>query len=160
MLKLLVLHVILILHQGPRTMTSIEQIPGTDSLTITVRFDYDLFLRDFQQTFIDDIELEDLRSVKSFPVDLANHYINSKISIYADSELLTAKVLKLEVVEDNIVMKVFYRLKNSLKDLTVRNVFLIGLFSDVENLTIIKINDLEKGIKFTHEYVEEKFSFR
>jgi hypothetical protein len=157
MLKVLVLPVLMLFHTGPVTMTSIDYIPGSDSLKMIIRFDYDLFLRDYQQTINDDLDLNALRRYWPFPVDLVNNYINSKVHIYINKELLTGKLLNTEVADGIISLKVLYRLKKKLKRITVRNTILTGLFSEVENLTIIRIKNFETGIKFTQQHNEETF---
>jgi len=54
------------------------------------------FLRDYQQTIFDDLDLEDLRSFRPFPADMANNYLNSKINIYANKKQVIGKLLKME----------------------------------------------------------------
>jgi Domain of unknown function (DUF6702) len=157
MLKILAIPVLLFFQSGHLTMTSIEQMPGTDSLKVVVRLNYELFLRDYQQTVNDDIGLELLRKYKSFPADLANNYINSKVSIYINKKLLLGKLLKMEAADGYIIMNILYRGDKKPKSLTVRNRILTGLFSDIENLTIIRIKDFETGIKFTQKHSEETF---
>jgi hypothetical protein len=160
MLKILVLPVLMLFQPAHLTMTSINYIPGTDSLKVLVTLNYDLFLQDYQQTIDDDLNLHVLRSYESFPADMANHYINSKVVISVNKKLLNGKLLKTNVVNGNIRMNILYRLKKKPKSITVRNTFLTGLYSDVENLTIIKINNFETGIKFTQEHNKETFDLK
>ena len=147
-------------YTGPVTMTSIEYVPGTDSLNVIVRFDYELFLRDYQQTINDDIDLKVLRDLRPFPSDLANNYLNSKLLIYLNKELVIGKLLDMKVNESDIIFKLFYRLKNRPKMIKVKNSFLTGLFSDVENLTVIRVRNFETGVKFSQNYNEETFEVK
>jgi len=143
---------------GHHTMTSIECIPGTDSVKVVVRFEYNLFLQDYQQTIFDDISIEKYSTYRPFPADLANNYINSKISLLTDKTLLYGKLVNLEETADgDIIMKILYRAGKKMKSFTIRNTLLTGLYTDIENLTIVKINDIEKGIKLTHEHNTETF---
>lgn len=160
MLKILALPVLLCIYPVHITMTSIDFIPGTDSLKVIVRMDYELYLHDYQQTVNDDIDLQTLRSYNPFPSDLANNYINSKLSIFLNNELLIGKLLNMKVVDSDINFFVLYRVRHKLKSITIRNNFLTGLYSDVENLTLIKIKNTETGIKFTQNYREKNFVFR
>jgi hypothetical protein len=143
--------------QAHVSMTTIEHISGTDSLKVLVRIDYNLFLRDYQQSINDDLDLNILRSYKPFPPEMAGDYINSKIRIYINKELLPGKLLKTRLTGNEITLNILYTLKPDLKTLTVRNTLLEGLFSDVENLTIIKLENFESGIKFTKQHNEETF---
>jgi hypothetical protein len=157
MLKILALLMPLFFHQGHMTMTSIEHVPGTNSLNVLVRLDYDLFLRDYQQTINDDLDLDVLRSYRPFPVDLVNNYINSKVFVYINKELLNGKLLTTKVADGDITLKILYRFGKKPKSITVRNTILTGLCSDVENMTIIRMKNFETGIKFTQEHNEETF---
>jgi hypothetical protein len=140
----------------PVTFTGIEYIQGTDSLKVSVRINYELFLRDYQQTIFDDLDLEVLRSFKPFPSDLANNYINSKINILDNKKLIIGKLLKMEEDDRDVRFSILYRVEK-LKCITVRNTILNGLYSDVENLTILRSRNYESEIKLTSEHNEETF---
>jgi hypothetical protein len=157
MLKLLILPIFIFLQHMPVTFTGIEYIQGTDSLKVSVRFNYELFLRDYQQTIFDDLDLEVLRSFRPFPSDLANNYINSKISIYDNKKLIIGKLLKMEESDRDVRFNILYRVEKKLKSITVRNTILTGLYSDVENLIIIRSRNYESEIKLTPEHNEETF---
>jgi hypothetical protein len=157
MLKILTLPIIIFLQQMPVTFTGIEYIQGTDSLKVSVRINYELFLRDYQQTIFDDLDLEVLRSFQPFPSDLANNYINSKINIYDDKKLIIGKLLKMEENDRDVRFSILYRVEKKLKSITVRNTILTGLYSNVENLIIIRSRNYESEIKLTPEHNEETF---
>jgi hypothetical protein len=157
MLKILTLPLFILFQQMPVTFTGIEYIQGTDSLKVSVRLSYELFLRDYQQSIFDDLDLELLRSFKPFPADLANNYINSKLNIHINKKLVIGKLLKMEEHDNDIRFSLLYRVERKLASITVRNTILNGLYSDVENLLIIKSGNYEKEIKFNPEYNEETF---
>jgi hypothetical protein len=156
-LKILTIPIFLFLQQVPVTFTGIEHIHGTDSLKVSVRLNYELFLRDYQQTIFDDLDLEVLRSFKPFPADLANNYLNSKINIYANKKQVIGKLLKMEEDEGDIRFSLLYRVGRRLKSITVRNTILTGLYSNVENMTIVRSRNYESETKFTPEHKEETF---
>lgn len=141
----------------PVTFTGIEYIQGTDSLKVSVRINYEFFLRDYQQTIFDDLDLEVLRSFKPFPSDLANNYLNSKINILADKKLIVGKLLKTEENDADVRFSILYRVDKKLKSITVRNTILTGLYSNVENLIIIRSRNYDSEMKFTQEHNEETF---
>jgi hypothetical protein len=155
MLKLLALSIHILFQQMPVTFTGIEYVQGTDSLKVSVRINNELFLRDYQQTIFDDLDLEVLRSFKPFPSDLANNYINSKINIYANKKLVIGKLLKTEEIDGDVRFSILYRVEKRLKSITVKNTILTGLFSNVKNLTIIRSRNYDAEMKFTQEYNEE-----
>lgn len=160
MLKILVLPILILSQQSPVTFTGIDLIANSDSLKVFVRFNYDLFLRDYQQTINDDLDLNALRNFNPFPEDLTNNYINSKLHIYLNKKLLVGKLLNSNVEGNDITLILLYRIAKKPKSITVRNTILTGLFSNVENLTIIRINNIDKEIKFTSEYKEATLALK
>jgi len=157
MLKILTLPILIFLQQMPVTFTGIEYIQGTDSLKVSVRINYELFLRDYQQTIFDDLDLEVLRSFQPFPSDLANNYINSKINIYNNKKLIIGKLLKMEENDRDVRFSILYRVEKKMKSITVRNSILTGLYSNVVNLTIVRSRNYESEIRLTPEHNEETF---
>lgn len=141
----------------PVTFTGIEYIQGTDSLKVSVRINYELFLRDYQQTIFDDLDLELLRSFRPFPSDLANNYLNSKLNISVNNKLIIGKLLKFEEYDRDVRFSMLYRVDKKLKSITVRNTILNGLYSNVENLTIIRSRNYDAEMKFTQEHNEKTF---
>jgi len=115
---------------NPVTYTGIDYVKGTDSLKVTVRFNYDLFLRDYQQTVFDDISIDTLRTFRPFPQDLANYYLNSKISIMAGDRQVTGKLLSLGEDNTDIVFNMLFRINRRTRSITVRNTILTGLSSN------------------------------
>lgn len=160
MLKILLLPVLMLFQHTPVTFTGIEYVKGTDSLKVSVRISHELFLRDYQQSVFDDLDLEDLRAYKPFPSDLANNYLNSKLLIEINKKPVMGKLLKMEDDGKDTRFSILYRVDKKIKTLTVRNTFLTGLYSDVTNLTIIRTGNSESEVRFTPEHDEKTFNFR
>jgi hypothetical protein len=158
MLKALTFSLWLILNSGHMTMTSIDHVQGTDSLKVFCKMNFDDFLKDLQ-TIDDDRNLRRIFSSQPFPTDLINMYFNSKVFIYVNNKLLIGKLVTVNLTDNEISMSLIYKSDKKPKSLTVRNIILTGWFSDQENLTIIRIANFEKGIKFTPEHNEETFNF-
>jgi hypothetical protein len=156
MLKALAFSLWLIINSGHVTMTSIEYVQGTDSLKVFCRMNFDDFLKDLQ-TIDDDRNLSRIFSRQPFPTDLINMYFNSKVFIYVNSKLLIGKLLTVNLIDNEISMNLIYKSDKKPKRITVRNMILTGWFSDQENLTILRINNFEKGIRLTTEHNEETF---
>lgn len=157
MLKTLALSIWVILHPVHVSLTSIDYIPGTDSLKVFFKIDFDDFLHDYQTTD-DDRDLNKLFGTKPFPVDLVNKYFNSKVFIYINNKLLVGKLLSVDIDDNEINLSLFYLAEKKPRKITVRNLVLKGWYTDQENMTIIRINKFEKGIKFTPEYYQETFT--
>jgi hypothetical protein len=158
MLKALAILTMLYMDPVHVTLTSVDQIRGTDSLKVLVKMNYDLFLRDYQ-TIDDDRSMERYRN-KPFPQSFAYSYLQSKIAIYINNKLLYGKLLNMDVTDGEISLNLLYRLEKKPKKITIRNKFLISLYGDAANFTIITIGNLEKDIKMTSEYTEETFKIK
>ncbi len=154
MLKGLVVIFWIITQQSHVTMTGINFVEGTDSLKVSCRMYFDDFLKDLQ-TIDDDRNLRTIFSTQPFPADLINFYFNSKVFIYVNKKLLTGKLLNSTLTDNEFIVNLIYKTDKKPKEITVRNMMLIGWFSDQSNLTILRINNLEKGIRFTPEHMEE-----
>jgi len=144
----------MLIHPGHVTMTSIDYVQGTDSIKVSCRMEFDDFLKDLQ-TIDDDRNLKLFFSKQPFPADLINQYFNSKVFIYVNNKLLIGKLLSANITDNEICLNLFYRLSKKPKTITVRNMILIGWYSDQTNLLIIRINNIDKGIKLTPEHNEE-----
>jgi hypothetical protein len=131
-------------------------MPGTDSLKVVCRMDFDNFLYDYQ-TFDDDRNLTETFGKQPFPSDLVNKYFNSKVYIYVNNKLLIGKLLSISLADNEIIMTLHYKADKKPKRITVRNIMLTGWFSDQENLIIVRTEKFEKGVKLTPEKIEETF---
>jgi hypothetical protein len=140
-------------------LTSIEHVPGTDSLKVMVKMDYDLFLRDYQ-TIDDDRDLHELYSYKPFPAELATNYFNSKVFIRINNKLLIGKLLTMDIDDGEVRLYILCKLKGKPKEITLKNTILTSLHSDQENLAIIRINGIEEGIKLTVDVNEQTLSLK
>lgn len=159
MLKTLALSICLALHPVHVTLTSIDQAPGTDSLKVFFRMYYDDFLRDYK--LYDTVtDMEKLPHDKAFPAGLMNNYFNDKVNIYINNKLLIGKLLSMELADNEISLNLLYRSSMKPKTIKVRNLVSTDLYSDQANMTIIRINEFEEGIKLTVENTEHTLSLK
>jgi len=158
MLKILFLPILLIMHPVHVTLTTIDQVQGTDSIKVFFRMYYDDFLLDYK-LFAPDRNLEKLSVTQSFPADMANNYINDKIHIYVNNKLLTGKVLTVTILDNEIFLNLVYRSAIYPKKIKIRNQILIGLYSDQTNMVFININKNEEALRLTPEHDKETWSF-
>ena len=135
-------------------MTSIDYVQGTDSLKVFCRMHFDDFLKDLQ-TIDDDRELRMKFSKQPFPADLINQYFNTKFFMYINKKLLIGKLLTVNLTDDELNLHLIYKTDKKPNSITVRNMILTGWFSDQTNLIIIRIGNLEKGIRLNPEHNEE-----
>jgi len=154
MFKIIALSLCLFMNPAHLTMTSIDYVSGTDSLKVSCKMDFDDFLKDLQ-TIDDDRNLYKLFIKQPFPADLINQYFNSKVFIYINDKLLIGKLLNVNLSDSEFVLNLIYKTEKKPKSITVRNIILTGWYSDQTNLTLVRINNFEKGIKLTPGHDEE-----
>ncbi len=156
MLKILALSVWFVLHPVHVTLTSIDHVTDTDSLKVFVRMYYDDFLLDYS---LSGRELPDVAKQleNSFPTDLMNNYLDEKVNIFINNKRLKGQLLNLTLENNEINMNLLYRSDKKPRLITVKNLIMTGLYSDQANMTIIRINDFEKGVMLTPLKTEETF---
>jgi hypothetical protein len=149
----------LFFHPVHVTMTSIDHVPDTDSLKVFVRMYYDDFLRDYK-LFDDEVNVEDYVPNKPFPEDLISKYLNEKVHITINNKELTGKLLNVTLADNELSLNLLYRTTRNPEVITVRNMVMTDLYSDMANMTIIRFNNFEEGIKLTSDKPEETFELK
>jgi hypothetical protein len=158
MLKFLILPVLLIFHPVHVTLTTIDQVQGSDSMKVFFRMYYDDFLLDYK-LYDQACNLEKLCVNQYFPADLANKYFNDKIHIYVNNKLLTGNVLTVTILDNEIFLNLLFRSNKDPKKIKIRNQVLIGLYSDQTNMVFINIDKNEEAMRLTPEHDKETWSF-
>jgi hypothetical protein len=159
MLKSIAILTWLLFHPVHVTLTSIDQVPDSDSLKVFVKMYYDDFLLDYQ-LFAGSGTVEDLPSGQPFPEDLLNKYIDEKVNIYINNKRLKGKLLNQDLSDNELKLNLIYISGKKPKKITVKNTIMTNLYYDQANMAIIRINNLEEGIKLTPEIIEQTFSVK
>jgi len=161
MLKILTLSIFFAYHPVHVTLTSIDHIPDTDSLKVFVRMYYDDFLLDYQ-LFDREVKIDNYIENHTFPAHLMNKYIDEKVIICVNNKELKGELLNLNLAlpENEISMNLVYMTDKKPRIITVRNEIMTQLYEDQANMTIIRINDFEEGIKLTPINTEQTISLR
>jgi hypothetical protein len=149
----------MVFHPVHVTMTSIDHVPDTDSLKVFMRMYYDDFLRDYK-LFDDEVNVEDYVPNKPFPEDLISKYLNEKVHIIINNKELTGKLLNVTLADNELSLNLLYRTTRNPEVITVRNMVMTDLYSDMANMTIIRFNNFEEGIKLTSDKPEETFELK
>jgi hypothetical protein len=157
MLKTLALSIWFIFHPVHVTLTSIDNVRGTDSLKVFVRMFYDDFLLDYRMLDSENDSIKNFSPDQLFPAVLMNNYLSEKVNIIVNNKELKGKLLSLVLAENEISVNLLYRIVKKPKVITVRNMIMTGLYTDQTNMTIVRINDFEEGVKLTSEKTEQTF---
>lgn len=159
MIKAILFSIWFVFHPVHVTLTSIDHVSGTDSLKVFIRMYYDDFLLDYSLSGLPDAEPGSEEEI-TFPADLMNNYLNEKVNIIVNNKHLNGKLLNLTLEDNEISMNLIYSCDKKPETITVRNLIMTGLYSDQANMTIIRINDFEEGVKLTPDKTEETYSIR
>jgi hypothetical protein len=154
MIKILSFTLWLVFHPVHVTMTSIDLVPDTDSIKVFVRIYYDDFLRDYN-LYNKTEYTPDNNPV--FPAELMNKYLNEKVIITINNKQLEGKLLNHIILDNEISANLLYRTKKKPRNITVKNLIMTSLYEDQANMVIIRIQDLEEGIKLTPSEAERTF---
>jgi len=149
----------MVFHPVHVTITSIDLAPGTDSLKVFVRLYYDDFLLDYN-LYCSDEYAQDKNKDSIFPAELMNKYINDKVIISVNNKQLKGQLLKHAIIDNEISANLLYRSEKRPKAISVRSLIMTGLYEDQANMVIIRINDLEEGIKLTPVDTERTFRLK
>jgi hypothetical protein len=158
MLKILIIPILLTFHPVHVTLTSIDQVQGTDSMKVFFRMYYDDFLRDYK-LYDPGCNLEKLSENESFPTDLIVRYFNDKVHIYVNNKLLAGKVMNMKIQDNEIFLNLLFRSDKDARKIKIRNQILIGLYSDQTNMIFISVNKNEQAMRLTPEHDKESLSF-
>jgi len=143
-------------HPVHVTFTSIDNVPGTDSIKVFVKMYYDDFLIDYKM-FKGNGDVGKVADNQKFPEDLMKKYLDEKVNIFINNKQVKGKLLNLTLTDNEISIDLLYRSAGKPETITVRNLIMTSLYSDQANMTIIRINDFEEGVKLTPEKTEETF---
>ena len=160
MLKTLILSIGLLFHPVHVSLTSIDHIPGTDSLKVFVKMFYDDFLLDYKLFDSENESIKKMTAGQLFPAELMNKYIDEKVNISVDNKQLRGKLLNLTLKDNEISMNLVYKSDKKPKTISVKNMIMTGLYNDQANMTLIRVDDFEEGVKLTPEQTEQTFNLK
>jgi hypothetical protein len=160
MVKFFSVFIWLILHPVHVTLTSIDHVPGTDSLKVFIRMYYDDFLSDYKLLFISDSAIDSVNQDKLFPEEQMSNYLNEKVKISVNNKQLKGKLLNMDLKDNEISLNLLYKTDVNPQVVKVRNLIMTQLYADQANMTIVHFNDFEEGVKLTPDNTEQTFSLK
>ncbi|MCX6333300.1 MAG: hypothetical protein NT092_03250 [Bacteroidia bacterium] len=160
MIKILAFSIWLVFHPVHVTLTSIDHVRGTDSLKVFVRMYYDDFLLDYKLFDSLNDSAKNLSPDQLLKTGLMNKYISEKVNIIVNNKELNGKLLKLDMTDNEISMDLLYSTAKKPKTITVRNLIMTDLYTDQANMTIVRVNNFEEGVKLTTGKPEQTFNLK
>ncbi len=161
MVKILVLAISVIFHPVHVSFTSIEHVPGTDSVKVFVRMYFDDFLLDYK-LFDNNASLDYGSESQSFPEELLGKYLAEKLIISVNNKQIEGKLLNrvLAAQENELSANLVFLGARKPEVIAVRNEIMTELYDDQANMTIIRVSNFEEGVKLTPEKTEQTFILR
>jgi hypothetical protein len=154
MLKILIINTLLFFHPVHSTLTSIEQVQGSDTLKVFFRIYYDDFLNDYK-LYDPGFSFEKSPGDKITADNRINKYFNDRVHIYINRKLLSGRLLT--VTNDNfeICLKLVYISDKKPRQFKIRHEVLIGLYSDQTNMVFLNIGNYQDAMRLTPEHYVE-----
>lgn len=156
MLKTLFFSIWFLFHPVHVTVTSIDYIPEISSLKVFVRMYFDDFLRDCQLNG-KDVQNIDFSTCNTSSRDVMEKYLKDKLLIKINAVQLTGNLKDFSLIDNEISTNIEYPARKKPKTISVKNLFLTGLYSDQSNMIIVRINNFEEGFKLSSELTEKTY---
>jgi hypothetical protein len=156
MLRTLIFSIWFLFHPVHVTLTSIDFIPETDSFKVFVRMYFDDFLLDCKRNR-EVIQKERFSGSDSVSIKFMEKYLNDNVVIKVNDKQLSARLLNMNMVDNEVSMNLEYVFGKKPKSITVKNLIMTGLYTDQANMVIVRIREFEEGVKLTSELTEQTF---
>lgn len=140
-------------HPVHVSLTSIDLVPGTDSLKVFIRIYYDDFIRDFGSVAERNTDGDDFVPGAS---DL-EFYLAQKVKIQMNNKELKGKLLNRVLDNNELSVNLLYRSVKKPGSITVENTINTAIYNDQANMVILRINNLDEGFKLTGEETAKTF---
>jgi hypothetical protein len=159
MFRTLIFSIWFAFHPVHVTLTSIDFIPERESFKVFVRMYFDDFLLDSKVSG-EVFQKERFSCDDSVSVRFMEKYLSDKVEIKVNDKRLSARLLDMNMVDNEVSMNLEYDYGKKPKSITVKNLIMTGLYSDQANMVIVRINDFEEGVKLTSELTEQTFKIK
>jgi hypothetical protein len=159
MFRLLLLSIWILFHPVHVTLTSIDYVPEENSFKVFIRMYFDDFLKDCKLEGGENQNKGFLEN-NSCSLDVMEKYLKEKVLIKVNTKLLSGKIIEMKLVDNEISMRVEYATALKPEVITVKNLIMTELYSDMTNMLILKINDFEEGLTLTSDLTERTFKIK
>jgi hypothetical protein len=156
MVRILFFSLWLALHPVHVSILSIDYSPDKELFNMFLRVYFDDFLLD---SGIKDEEWKNLNfsDSNSFAKEVIRKYVNDRISINVNNKHISAVLDTFELSDNELRMNLLLNSIKKVNTITVNNLVMTSLYNDQANMTIVKVNDFEQGVKFTADETEKTF---
>jgi len=148
-------------HPVHVSMSSLYGKSSDEELMLSVRIYSDDLALDLHRLYDAEGTYSELDHVINFTGSDSYYqrYVNDHIGIFSNGVPLDIKLLKKEILDLETLL--YFSVENrggAGQSYRIENTILTGLYMDQVNLFILKVDDSEKGVKFTAAITEQVFA--
>jgi hypothetical protein len=156
MVRFLFFSLWLVVHPVHVSLLSIDYVPDKEIFNMFLRVYFDDFLLD------SGIKTEDQKNLNFsdcnlFTKEVIRNYVNDKIRILVNNRNISAELENVDLSDNELRMNLFFNSIKKVNSITVKNLIMTSVYNDQANMTIIKVNEFEEGVKLTAEETEKTF---
>jgi hypothetical protein len=159
MLKALFISVWFLLHPVHVTLTSIDYVPENDSFKVYIKMYFDDFISDNRLAGIE-IDAKDFEPVGDSAMNSMQHYLKEKVIINVNGKILNGTISDMTLTDNEIRMNLNYMGNKTPQQVTVQNLIMVRLYSDMSNMILLRINSFEEGFRLTSDMTEKIFNIK
>jgi hypothetical protein len=159
MLRALLFSVWFLLHPVHVTLTSIDYVPENDSFKVFIRMYFDDFINDNRLAGIE-IEAKDFTPVGDSAINSMQRYLDEKVIIKVNDKKITGTISDITLADNEISMNLNYRGNKNPVQVSVQNLIMTGLYSDMSNMILLRISSFEEGFRLTSDMTEKTFNIK
>ncbi|MGA2407711.1 MAG: DUF6702 family protein [Bacteroidales bacterium] len=159
MFKTLFFSIWFLFHPVHVTITSIDYVPEIDSFKVFIRMYFDDFLRDSKLNGTE-IQDKDFSTKNSSSLNIMEKYLAEKVIIKVNEKQLSVKLQNMNLADNEISMNLEYGRGKNPRIVSVKNLIMTGLYNDMSNMIIVRINNFEEGVKLTSDMTEQTFKIK
>jgi len=156
MVKLLFITLWLAAHPVHVSLLSIDYAPDKELFNVFLRIYYDDFLLDSGMSSEDQKNLN-FSVNDQFTRETLGNYINDKLSITVNSRQMSAKLEDMDLSDNELRVNLVLSSVKKVNTITVKNLIMTSLYTDQSNMTIVRVNSFEEGIRLTAVETEKTF---
>jgi len=135
---------------------SIDYVPDQELFKVFLRIYYDDFLLDSGINTADQKNL-DFSENNQFSRELVENYFNNKIKITVNNLQIAAEMGEVELSDNELRMNLVIGSVKKVNTIVVKNHIMTSLYTDQTNMTIVRVNSFEEGVRLTAAETEKTF---
>jgi uncharacterized membrane protein affecting hemolysin expression len=156
MVRFLFIILLLAAHPVHVSLLSIDYTPDKELFNVFLRIYFDDFLLDSGISSEDQKKLN-FSENDQFTRETLGKYINDRLRITVNSRQMSAELQNMDLSDNELRMNLVLSSVKKVNTITVKNLIMTSLYSDQSNMTIVRVNSFEEGVRLTAVETEKTF---